>query len=220
MPSCHCEATDRHFTIPRAQDELATYRRRGPTGTARIMLQCLAELGSAPTSLLDVGAGIGVLHHVLLDRGVRSAVHLEASSAYVEVASGESARRGHGGRVTFHHGDLVALKDTLLPADLVTLDRVVCCYPELEPLIRASAGKAVRYYALSYPHDRWYMRGHTWFENSRRRRSGNAFRTFVHPVACIRALVEEAGFTVVCVQRTPVWEVVVGRRDDARRRSA
>ena len=220
MPVCHCEATDRHFGIPRAQDELASYRRRGPTGTTRLMLQCLAELGPAPTSLLDVGGGVGVLHHVLLDRGVQRAVHVEASGAYVEVAREESTRRGHGSRVSFQHGDLVALKDSLLPADLVTLDRVVCCYPELEPLIRASAGKAVRYFALSYPHDRWYMRGHTWFQNSRRRRSGNAFRTFVHPVSLIRALMEESGFSVVSTRRTPAWEVIVGRRDPTKRRVA
>jgi magnesium-protoporphyrin O-methyltransferase len=220
MPVCHCEATDRHFAIPMARDELATYRRRGPTGTAKLMLQCLADLGPAPTSLLDVGAGVGVLHHVLLDRGVQRAVHVEAASAYVQVASEESARRGHRDRVTFQHGDLVALKDSLLPADLVTLDRVVCCYPELEPLIRASAGKAVRYFALSYPHDRWYTRGQAWVENSWRRRRGNSFRTFVHPVTRIRALVEEAGFSVVCIRRTPAWEVVVGRREGARRRAA
>ena len=220
MPVCHCEATDRHFAIPQARDELATYRRRGPTGTAKLILQCLAELGPAPTSLLDVGAGVGVLHHVLLDRGVQRAVHVEASSAYVQVASEESARRGHGQRVSFQHGDLVALKDSLLPADLVTLDRVVCCYPELEPLIRASAGKAVRYFALSYPHDRWYMRGHSWLENTRRRRTGNQFQTFVHPVPRIRALVEEAGFRVVCARKTPAWEVLVGRRDPASRRVA
>ncbi|HKT60435.1 MAG TPA: class I SAM-dependent methyltransferase [Gemmatimonadales bacterium] len=220
MTSCHCEATDRHFTIPRARGELATYRRRGPTGTARLMLQCLADLGPPPTSLLDVGAGIGVLHHVLLDWGVRQAVHLDASSAYVEVASEESARRGHGGRVTFQHGDLVALKDALLPADLVTLDRVVCCYPELEALIQASTGKAVRYFALSYPHDRWYLRAYTWWENRWRRRGGNPFRTFVHPVSRIRALLEEAGFTVVCARRTPVWEVLVAARNGATRLSA
>jgi Methyltransferase domain len=212
MPVCHCEATDRHFAIPRARDELATYRRRGPTG--------MAELGPAPTSLLDVGAGVGVLHHVLLDRGVQRAVHVEASSAYVEVASEESARRGHGHRVSFQHGDLVALKDSLLPADLVTLDRVVCCYPELESLIRASAGKAVRYLALSYPRDRWYMRGQSWLENTRWRRAGNQFRTFVHPVPRIRALVKDAGFRVVCARKTPAWEVLVGQRDPASRRVA
>src|SRR5436853_3520513 len=95
MPSCHCDATDRHFTPARARDELATYRRKGPTGTARLILGCVAELDPLPESLLDVGAGIGVLHHELLDRGVQRAVHLEAARAYIRVAMEESARRGH-----------------------------------------------------------------------------------------------------------------------------
>ena len=69
MPSCHCDATDRHFTIARARDDLATYHRKGPTGTARLLVACVAELNPLPDSLLDVGAGIGVLHHELLDRG-------------------------------------------------------------------------------------------------------------------------------------------------------
>ena len=100
MPSCHCEATDRHFTVERAREELATYRRKGPTGTARSILgACRTDLDSAAETVLDIGAGIGVLHHELLGRGVRSAVHLEAASAYVEIAREESARRGYESRV-------------------------------------------------------------------------------------------------------------------------
>jgi magnesium-protoporphyrin O-methyltransferase len=120
-----------------------------------LILRALDQSGVAAETLLDVGAGVGVLHHELLERGVRRAVHLEASSAYLETARAESARRGHQERVTFRHGDLVALSDQLPAADLVTMDRVVCCYPDLEPLIRVSAGKAGRHYALSYPHARW-----------------------------------------------------------------
>ena len=212
MASCHCEATDRHFTVARARDELATYGRRGPTGTARLILRCLADLGWPARTLLDVGAGIGVLHHELLEHGVERAVHLEAATAYVQVAGEESARRGHGARVTFRHGDLVSDGAVLSPADLVTMDRVVCCYPELEPLIRISAGKAIRYYALSYPHERWYTRGHTWWQNAKRRRAGNAFRTFVHPVARIRSLVQDAGLRLVCSRRTVMWEVLLCSR--------
>jgi SAM-dependent methyltransferase len=212
MPSCHCDAADRHFTPARARDELATYRRRGPTGTARLILQCLGELGLTPDSLLDVGAGVGVLHHELLDRGVQRAVHLEAASAYVQAAKEESARRGHEARVTFRHGDLVALGDDLPVADLVTLDRVVCCYPSLEPLIGVSAQKAQQFYALSYPHDQWYVRAHTRWQNYRRRRVGNPFRTFVHPVARIRSLVQAAGFLVLRSRRTLIWEVLICAR--------
>jgi hypothetical protein len=92
----------------------------------------------------------------------------------------------------------------------------VCCYPELEPLISLSAEKAERYYVLSFPHDRWYVRAHTWWQNHRRRRAGNAFRTFVHPVTWIEALVRAAGLQVLRRRRTLVWAVLVcGRRSGA-----
>lgn len=214
MPGCHCDATDRHFTPARARQELATYRRRGPTGTARLILRSLGDLGLTADTLLDVGAGIGVLHHELLGRGLKSAVHLEAAAAYEEAAKEESARRGHAGRVSFRHGDLVAMGTDLAAADLVTLDRVVCCYPDLEALIRVSAGKARKHYVLSYPHDRWYVRAHTWWQNHRRRRAGNPFRTFVHPVSRIRSLIRAEGLRAVRSHRTLAWEVLVCTRPE------
>src|SRR5882724_10475749 len=207
MPSCHCVATDRHFTPARAQAELAQYRQRGPSATARLILESLSDLGVTPRTLLDIGAGIGVLHHELLGRGGGRAVHLEAAAAYVAAAKEESERRGHGGRVQFRHGDFVSLAAVLESAELVTLDRIVCCYPELEPLVLLSAEKAERYYVLSFPHDRWYVRAHTRWQNHRRRRAGNAFRTFVRPVPRIEALGRAAGFQVQRSRRTLVWAV-------------
>ncbi len=210
MPAtCHCEATDKHFTPDRARGELATYRRRGPTGTARVMLENVRTLDLTPDTLLDVGAGIGVLHHELLQGQVQSAVHVEAAVAYVEAARSEAVRRGHESRIEFRHGDFLALAPELPSADIVTLDRVVCCYPDLEPLVRASAGKARHYYALSFPHDRWYMRLYTWWQNRSRQRAGNQFRTFVHPVARIHAVLREAGFEVRISRRTLAWEVLL-----------
>ena len=214
MPSCHCVATDRHFTPARAQTELAKYRQRGPSGTARLILKCLSDLAATPRTLLDIGAGIGVLHHELLERGVGRAVHLEAAAGYVAAAERESARRGHEGRVVFRHGDFVSLASELGSAELVTLDRVVCCYPELEPLILLSAEKAEQYYVLSFPQDRWYVRAHTWWQNQRRERAGNEFRTFVHSGTRIEALVRAAGFQVLRSRRTLVWVVLVCRRRD------
>jgi SAM-dependent methyltransferase len=212
MPSCcECEAIDRHFAPARAAEELSTYTRRGPTGTARLILDTLS--GTPPiASVLDIGAGIGVLHHELLGTGVRSAVHVEAASAYIDVARAESARRGHAGRVRFLQGDFLALAPSIASADLVTLDRVVCCYEAFEPLIRVSAEKARRYYALSFPHERWYMRAHTRWQNHRRKRAGNPFRTFVHSVAEIRALIRAAGFIVRRSRKTLAWEVLVCAR--------
>jgi magnesium-protoporphyrin O-methyltransferase len=213
MPCCcECEAIDRHFAADRAADELATYVRRGPTGTSRLLLRALSGLSPPIDSILDIGAGIGVLHHELIRSGAHSAVHVEAASAYVDAARKESIRRGHAGRVRFIHGDFLALAPSIAPADLVTLDRVVCCYAAFEPLIRLSAERARRVYALSFPHDRWYVRAHTRWQNHRRKRAGNPFRTFVHPVPNIRALIRAAGFVVHRSCRTLAWEVLVCTR--------
>ena len=193
MTGC-CAAADGHFGPARTARELAAYHRRGPTGPARLILDVLRDANAAADTMLDIGAGIGVLHHELLGRGVRTAIHVEGAAAYIAAARAETERRGHAGRVEFLHGDAVVLAAELPPADLVTLDRVVCCYPDFAALLHATTRLARRYYALSYPHDRWYMRAHTAWQNYGRRRAGNPFRTFVHPPMEMRDLIEGAGF--------------------------
>ena len=85
-----CSATDRHFAAARAAKELQRYRRKGPTGTARRLLRLLDQAHARVESVLDVGGGIGVLQHELLAAGARTALQVEASSAYVAAASREA----------------------------------------------------------------------------------------------------------------------------------
>lgn len=209
--SC-CEITDQYFDLARARRELARYQRSGPTGSARMLLKLLERRPLHGCTLLDIGAGIGVLHHELLERGARSAIHVEAASAYVELARTESARRGHGERMQFFLGDFVQLAAELQSADVVTVDRVICCHPDFASLVRAAAGKTRRYLAASFPHDRWYVRAFTAWVNFRRQRAGVKFRTFVHPLGEIHRLLREAGLQCADSSKDMVWEVVVYER--------
>jgi hypothetical protein len=82
-----------------------------------------------------------------------------------------------GSRPTrFLLGDFAAIAATLCDADVVTLDRVICCYPDAEALLRGAAGRARRLLAFTYPRDRWYMRVSTALQNFWRRLRGNEFR--------------------------------------------
>jgi hypothetical protein len=163
-------------------------------------------------TLLDVGGGVGVLHHELLSAGTAAAVHVEAAEAYVEAARGEAERRGQLDRVTFLHGDAVDLVPRLAPADLVTLDRVLCCYPDLEPLLGATTAKARRYWVASFPRERWFIRMKMRWDNARRMRAGSQFRSYLHPVSRVYSLLASAGFTSLQVRRGPYWEIVLGVR--------
>ena len=213
LPGC-CDSTDRHFTSARAKSELRRYRRRGPTRTARRLLRMLNDAQVRAETHLDVGGGIGVLAHEFLAAGRGTAVEVEVAGAYLEAARDEAARRGHSDRLVLMQGDAADLAPDLPPADLVTLDRVICCYPDLLPLLQATADKARRYWAGNFPRERWFIRLRTRWENARRARAGNQFRTYVHPVSTIYSILQQAGFTPLRVHRGPFWESVVCIRQD------
>jgi len=160
--SCCCSsvgaAAERQFSEKRATKDLAKYRSKGPGPTARLLLAGIAKAGPPHGRLLDVGSGVGVLMFELLERGLTEAIGIDLSSAYVSAASDEAARRGRTDAVRFVHGDFVGIASQFLAAAIVTLDRVICCYPEYERLLDESVRHAGHHFALSYPRDVWYVR--------------------------------------------------------------
>jgi magnesium-protoporphyrin O-methyltransferase len=152
-----------------------------------------------------------VIHHELLGVAIARATHVEAASAYVRVAREEDARRGAEESVDYLFGDAVELSDDLPAADLVTLDRVICCYPDWESLVRVSASKVGRLYAFSLPHDRWYVRTAVAISNLVRRLRGDDLRVFVHPVGEIDGMLVARGFRRIARRRTFVWHIALYR---------
>ena len=202
------EAANRQFTAEKAAKELRAYRKGRLGPTTRLLRDSIVELGLSHGSLLDIGGGVGALTFDLLDRGITNAVVVDASGAYVAAAREEIARRDRTESATIVQGDLFELAGKLPTVDLVTLDRVVCCYPAYEPMLHEAAHHAMRGIALSYPRDRWFVRSGTWFENaSRARKSG--FRTFVHSPARMQEVIERAGFKLARRRTTLVWTVDV-----------
>ena len=218
MSSC-CSAyggvADRQFDAARVALELRQYRKKGAGPTTRLLRDGLVAAGAVNGSLLDIGAGIGALTFDLLDRGSRSAVAVDASSAYLTAAVEEATRRDRVGRIQFVKGDFVDLAPKLDHADVVTLDRVVCCYPFVERLLGPAAGHAERAIALSYPRDVWYVRAVLEFDNLRRRLTGNSFRTFVHSPALMERLILGAGFSLSSRRTTWTWTADVFVRTPA-----
>jgi magnesium-protoporphyrin O-methyltransferase len=213
MPSCcSTEAIAGQFDRREADDELRRYRRDGPLPTTQALIHALEGKGVADAELLDIGAGVGAIHHALLERGARRAVHVDISRDYIEAARTEVERRGHGDRVEFVQGDFVGLAPGIATADVVTLDRVICCYPDVTSLVSSSARKARRMYGAVFPRDRAMIRLAIAVENAMKRIRGSAFRSYLHPPALIDELLHHEGFTRARTLRTWFWEVVVYTR--------
>jgi len=206
---CSCCAfgntADEHFNRAKVNKELSQYRRKGPGQTTRRLRDGIVSAGLQSGTLLDIGGGLGILSLELLDAGFSQATVLDASSAYLAAASEEATRRGRSTSTQFVHGDFVVLASHLTPASVVALDRVVCCYPSYEPLLKEALALAKVGFAMSYPRDRWFVHAGMWLENAMRRRKGNPFRTFVHAPSKMVRIVEGAGFTLARRERTPSW---------------
>jgi magnesium-protoporphyrin O-methyltransferase len=217
MPAC-CSTFDRaaeqQFNEKKAARELKRYRTKGPGPTTRLLQEGIARAGALKGTLLDIGSGVGSLTFGLLERGIMHAVAVDASSAYNGVARQEAERLGREAAVQFIHGDFVTVASELPSATLVTLDRVVCCYPLYEPLLDAALRHTDRCLAFSYPRDLWYVRLAVKLENAQRVLAKNPFRTFVHPVFRMEQMIRAAGFALSSRRETWMWSVDVYTRAD------
>ncbi len=168
-----------------------------------MILESLNGAGAGRT-LLDVGGGIGIIGLELLQAGIQNVALVDASAAGLEVARELFAERGGTARLETRLGDFAELEQPS-HADLVTLDRVVCCYPDYAGLLTRAANAAGEALVLSYPRDRWFVRLGNWIENLPRRWSRSAFRTFTHPVPAMHAVLEGTGLRMASSRQTPVW---------------
>ena len=206
MPSC-CDfrnAADLQFTSGKASKELRAYRKGHVAPTTRLLRDGVVALGLNNGSLLDIGGGVGSLTFELLERGVEAAVIADASIAYVRAAREEAIQRHRSGSVRVVYGDVLELAKDLPIVNLVTLDRVVCCYPSYQSILEETARHAQRAIALSYPRDRWFVRAAMWVENARRARKTD-FRTFVHSPPSIQEFIEQSGFQLALRRSTTMW---------------
>ena len=220
MPYCHCEAIEYHFDQAFVEAKLNHYKQKGPPIATRILVEALKAQELRAVSLLDIGGGIGTIMHELFPEGITSAILVETASAYLTLAEAEARQRGYHEHVQYVYGDFVEIEDKIPKVDLVTLDRVVCCYPDMERLIETSAAKSGTWYALSYPRDRWYVRVEHAYSNWRRRRRGDPFKTYVHRERRMEELLAKAGFQRCFHRATRMWQVSLYYRTEAKEAKA
>jgi len=204
-----CTATANHFGAEVARRDLERYLKKGPDRTTRSILTAVRSSGLTDATLLDVGAGIGVLQHELLDNGFKSATYVEVSPAYLAMARQESDARGHAGRVRFVQGDIVTVASGLTVADVVTLNRVICCYADCISLVKAASSRARAIFVCSLPRDRLLVRWVSWLRNWLRRVRGEDFQSYVHPPTTIEATLNKCGFRKEGSHNSFVWHTML-----------
>ncbi|MGZ4152117.1 MAG: class I SAM-dependent methyltransferase [Actinomycetota bacterium] len=194
--------------------------RRKPTAAAVTvcLLEALEEAGVRDRTVLDIGCGIGDVASGTVQRGAARAFGVELSPRAVAEATRLAAECGVGERVTFTIGD--GAKVDLPRADVVVLNRVFCCYPDIDALLGRSLAAAEHVYAFTAPPSngvlgalarlqaRW---ANVWYRLRDARYHG--FRVFVHDLDAVDARVRAAGFSPLRRERRRLaWQLAVYAR--------
>ena len=200
----HARSASRLFSFA-ARRYRRRFERRGFERSQQQLMAGLAQAGFDGARVLEIGSGVGHLHQSLVERGAASAVGIDLAPRMIDEARRWAADRGLAERTRYLEGDFMALAPEVPAADVVVLDKVVCCYPDADGLVHRSLEKAGRVYALTYPRDRWYVGLGAALATGAMKLVGSDFRPYVHRPDDVEAWVREAGFRKCYQATTPIW---------------
>jgi magnesium-protoporphyrin O-methyltransferase len=181
-----------------------------------MLLDLIRAQGVEGATILDIGGGVGVIDQELLRSGASHAVLADASPASLAVAREAATEAQLADRMSFVEGDTVRRADAIDGADVVTLDRVICCYPDVVSLVSRSAAWAGRLYGVVLPRDGWFVRTAIGLEALWYRLRRSPYQPFVHPNRVVDELAAAQGLELIADTGTFFWRVALFRRASAR----
>lgn len=179
------------------------------------LLDLLRDTPLRRPSVLELGCGTGGLSVALLQMGAERVTGVDLSSSSVDVARRRATVAGFAEQASFEVGD-AAMTD-LGPHDWVLLDRVICCFADVERLVGHAIELAHERIGISLPESRGWrglVNRPLWAaENAWDLVSGGC-RGYVHDLRRIEARLAAAGFRPAASARAGLWHIGIYDRDD------
>jgi len=209
MGCCQCQGIETMFDKKTAERELKRYLKKGPTKTTGMLLDAIHKEGVQGLDFLDIGGGIGAIQYDLIKAGASSGTSIEASSAYIDLVKEEIHKKSLAEIIDFKHGDFTAIASDVHSADIVTLDKVICCYDDMSELVMLSSKLARKIYAVIYPRDVWWTNLALPFLNFYPIVKGSSFRVFIHPTKKVEEIIFGNGLKRKYYATTFFWQVAI-----------
>lgn len=196
------------FSESSARSEAKRYRRRGLDAQSRRIVDYLKRQGVEGRTVLEVGGGIGAVQLELLKAGATRATSIELTPTYEKVASELVDEAGLAGRVERRVLDFAQASDQVEGADLVVMNRVVCCYPDMPRLTGAAADHARQTLVMTFPRRNWWTVAGLGAGNAMLWLARREFHIFVHRPSEIIATSRAHGLRPVFDDSSVLWRLV------------
>jgi len=189
----HCCGADMLFDLKSAQKEIRSYKKRGPRKTTKKLLTLLSGYDQKGKSLLDIGGGIGAIQWEFVKNGGIKTTDVDSSSGYISVASDYAKEIKHRD-ANFKMSDFNDVHKEIGKHDFVSLDKVICCYPEYINLLGNALNKTGTALALTMPLGGWISKSLNQFTKLYLMLGKNPFRSYIHSPKQVHDFIESKGF--------------------------
>lgn len=193
------------FSERSAQMEAKRYRRRGLDATSRRIVDFLKKQGVEGRTVLEIGGGIGAIQIELLKAGAARATSIELTPTYEGVAHQLLSEAGLSDRVERKVMDFAQAADQVEAADVVVMNRVLCCYHDMPRLAGAAADHAQQTLVMTFPRRAVWIRAGLGIGNGLLWLTRRHFHIFVHQPSEIIAVSQGHGLRPVLNQTGLMW---------------
>jgi magnesium-protoporphyrin O-methyltransferase len=209
---CQPDDYDKVFDEKHARTKARDYARSGLTGDAQRIVDFIRGRMPQSYDVLEVGGGVGEIQLELLKTGAAHVTNVELATRYETIAAELLREHGFTDRVERRLGDFVREAGAVPAADVVVMNRVVCCYPDPDALVGAAASHARRLLVMTFPVDRWWIRLGLRAANLLLAIRGNTFRGYAHVTRDIIATAQRHGMRPARHRRGLIWQLIALER--------
>ncbi len=188
------------------------FQKKGLEKVQRLLLDGIRQEPVRDKLILDIGCGVGAVHMTLLQEGAAWATGIDAAEGMIEKAQELSSGLGFQDKVSYRQGDFVELADSVTDTDITILDKVVCCYGDLDELLLKSLHKTRQIYGLTHPRNNILIRSMFKLQIAVFKLFRSPFRPFWHDWDLMRQKIAREGFRIVYEKPTLAWNVIVFTR--------
>jgi len=161
------------------------------------------------SSILDIGCGAGVIHLELLRRGAGYAIGIDIAQGMIEQAQTLAQLNGFEDRTRYIHGDFVDRSNEIAKADISILDKVVCCYEDLDSLLNRTIDKTKSVIVISHPRNTTFVRMGFIIQQIFTSIFRLKFQPVWHDWQIIHMKLAHQGYTKVFHNFTFLWDIVI-----------
>ncbi|MEC8945151.1 MAG: hypothetical protein VYD72_02015 [Chloroflexota bacterium] len=191
------------------ENYLREYRSKGLPAQSKLIFEYLVSYGIKDHSILEVGSGAGALHMNLVNSGAQRSLGVDASEWANKAAERLKKEIDPSLNSKTIIGEFSKGQQNYGNFSLVIMDRSICCYPDLNSLLRSAICHSSDLIAISIPRKLVWIRIGATLINMVQSLLRKKFRIYVHSEDQVDKIFSNNSFRRIYADQTRIWQVVV-----------